>query len=225
MKIALRDKYLSRSRFNRYLISTGNDLSRANRLYKANIRLGQAFYPLLSQFEVIFRNSLDQELSDHFSTTNWILSETSGFMNDNSLRPQLYLKKQVLRSQNNMNRNGITITSGKLLADQTLGFWVAFFSIPHYRLLQGKPIHIFSNKPGIENRSSLHQKLEKIRDFRNRVNHCEPICFVGNTIDCNLPLSIRNLIFDLSEWMNPDLISFLNGLDNIQAKVDNILRI
>lgn len=58
MKSDLRYKYLSRPRYNRYLIATGNDISRAKRLYNANIRLAQAFHPAITQFEVVLRNSL-----------------------------------------------------------------------------------------------------------------------------------------------------------------------
>jgi hypothetical protein len=53
MKIELRGKYLSRPRYNRYLKATANNKDRAKRLYNANIRLAQAFHPLLSQFEVV----------------------------------------------------------------------------------------------------------------------------------------------------------------------------
>ena len=55
MKKQLRYKYLSRPRYNRYLAATANNNEKAKRLYNANIRLAQAFHPILSQFEVILR--------------------------------------------------------------------------------------------------------------------------------------------------------------------------
>ncbi len=177
MRLSLRTKYLSQPRYDRYLIATGNDLNRAKKLYTANIRLTQAFHPVVSQFEVILRNSLNLELSNHFADPNWIRNQKSGFMDDASLGANKYLKRQVVSTERKLRRSRAIITSGKVLSDQTLGFWVALFSVPYYRLLLGKPIQIFPHKPSVENRSTLHQKLEKIRDFRNRVNHCEPICF------------------------------------------------
>ena len=51
-------QYFSASRINRYLLSTGNSTSRAVRLYKANLKISQAFHPLLGVFEVILRNRI-----------------------------------------------------------------------------------------------------------------------------------------------------------------------
>lgn len=216
---------MSHPRYNRYLISTGNDINKAKRLYLANIRLAQSFHPILSQFEVILRNVLNSELSTHFANQNWIRTEKNGFMNHASLGQRPYLKTQILNSERRMRRSRIPITSGKLIADQTLGFWIALFSRPHYRLLLGRPIHIFPNKPPLENRASIHQKLEKIRDFRNRVNHCEPLCFNGSTIDCTEATIIRNLIVDVTSWINPSLIPFFDKLDNVENKVNHLLTI
>ena len=41
MKHILRNKYLSRPRYNRYLIAVGNNNDRAKKLYNANLRLAQ----------------------------------------------------------------------------------------------------------------------------------------------------------------------------------------
>ena len=67
MKLVLRNKHFSRPRYNRYLNATGNNNERAKKLYNANIRLAQAFHPILSQFEVVLRNSLNISLSIYFS--------------------------------------------------------------------------------------------------------------------------------------------------------------
>jgi hypothetical protein len=70
MRNELRNKYLSRPRHNRYLNATGNDKNRAKRLYNANIKLAQATHPILTQFEVVLRNSLNLQLSSHFIDTD-----------------------------------------------------------------------------------------------------------------------------------------------------------
>lgn len=80
MKINLRHQYLSRSRYNRYLYPTHNHKKKAKRLYNANIRLAQAFHPLLTQFEVILRNSLNNILAAHFIDPDWIINQKNGFM-------------------------------------------------------------------------------------------------------------------------------------------------
>lgn len=54
-------------------------------LYFANMKIAQAFHPLLSSFEVILRNQLHYALARHFSDGNWIVNQKSGFMVASSL--------------------------------------------------------------------------------------------------------------------------------------------
>lgn len=226
MRIELRNKYLSRTRYNRYLIATANDKSRAIRLYNANIRLAQAFHPILSQFEVVLRNSLNIVLTSHFSDPDWIITQKTGFMRDNSLRNSHYfLRTCVQKSETKLTRRGIPITNGKIISDQTFGFWLAFFLSHHYSLVSGQPIHIFAYKPTSENRASIYDKLDEIKNFRNRVNHCEPICFTGHNIDCSYALDIRLKLYDLVRWIDPSLIPFFESIDNIQNKTNQIMNI
>ncbi len=82
MKYLLRNRYLSQPIINCYLIATGHDKERASRLYNANIRLAQAFHPILAQLEVILRNSLNEQLSSHFIDNDWIMNQKSGFMSN-----------------------------------------------------------------------------------------------------------------------------------------------
>jgi hypothetical protein len=226
MKDELRNKYLSRPRNNRYLKATGNDKSRAKRLYNANIRLAQATHPILTQFEVVLRNSLNRQLSSHFIDSEWIINQKSGFMTNNSLRhSNFFLKRSVQKTEDKLTRRGIPITSGKIISDQTFGFWIALFLGHHYSLIAGQPIHIFVNKPTTEDRASIYSKLDDIRNFRNRVNHCEPLCFNGNNIDCREVLNIRTKLYQLIEWIEPELIPFFESIDNVQSKVNNIMKI
>ena len=226
MRIELCNKYLSRPRYNRYLTATGNDKGRAARLYTANIRLAQAFHPLLSQFEVILRNSLNIILSSYFADADWIISQKSGFMRHSSLRnSHFFLRTSVQKTETKLAQRGIPVTSGKVISDQTFGFWLAFFLSHHYSLVGGQPIHIFPHKPTTESRASIYDKLNKIKSFRNRVNHCEPLCFVGHTIDCSYALDIRAKIYDLIQWIDPSLVPFFEGIDNIQRKTIQIMNI
>jgi hypothetical protein len=226
MKLALRNKYFSRPRYNRYLNATGNNNARAKKLYHANIRLAQSFHPILSQFEVLLRNSLNIILSAHFTDPDWIINQKNGFMRDSTLRNSHYfLKTCVQKTETKLTRRGIPITSGKIISDQTFGFWLAFFLSHHYSLVGGQPIHIFSNKPITENRASIYDKLDDIKSFRNRVNHCEPLCFNGHSIDCTLALDIRTKIYHLVTWIDPQLVPFFESIDNIQSKINQIMTI
>lgn len=224
MRRDLLNKYISMPRYYRFLRATANNSKRAERLYNANIRLAQAFHPILGQFEVILRNSLNDVLTRYFNDRDWIITQKMGFMNAPSLsQSRYYLKKCVQNSENKLNRLGIPLSSGKIISDQTLGFWTSFYVSAHYGLIGGQPIHVFANKPALENRSSIHAKLDDIQKFRNRVNHCEPICFNNLNIDCAYALKIRENLFDLVTWIEPDLVPLFSKLDNTQSKINQVL--
>lgn len=223
MKFNLRDKYLSAPRYARYLIATDYNKVRAKHLYTANIRLSQAFHPVLSQFEVVLRNSLNTVLTSHFADPDWIIHQKTGFMKHHSLKHSHYfLKTCVEKTETKLIRKGISVTSGKIIADQTFGFWLAFFLSHHYSLVGGQPIHLFPYKPSAENRASIHDKLHTIKNFRNRVNHCEPLCFSAINIDCTYALHIKTKIYDLVQWVNPTLVSFFEEIDNIEGKIKKV---
>ena len=192
----------------------------------ANIRLAQAFHPVLSQFEVVLRNSLNITLTAYFADPDWIINQKTGFMRDASLRSSHYfLKSCIQKTETKLSRRGIPITSGKIISDQTFGFWLAFFLPHHYSLVRGQPIHLFANKPVTENRASIYAKLDDIKNFRNRVNHCEPICFNGHNIDCSLALDIRTKLYNMIQWIDPQMVSFFETTDNIQNKINYIMTI
>lgn len=226
MKTELRGKYLSSPRYNRYLAATANNQHRSKRLYKANIRLAQAFHPILSQFEVILRNALNNVLTTYFADSDWIINQKNGFMRNQSLRnSNFFLRKSIQKTEFKLQRRRIPITNGKIISDQSFGFWIALFLPHHYSLIGGQPIHVFAHKPATENRASIHNKLDRIKDFRNRINHCEPICFRGNNIDSSEALSIINIVYSLISWIDPNLIPFFEEIDNVQSKVNRIMSI
>lgn len=48
---------------------------------------------------------------------------------------------------------------------------------------------------------------------------------MGNNVDCSYVLDISKKIYDLIEWIEPDLIPFFENIDNIQNKVNHIMSI
>ncbi|MBC7425131.1 MAG: hypothetical protein H7321_01245, partial [Bacteroidia bacterium] len=186
--------------------------------------MAQAFHPILSQFEVVLRNSLNIILTAHFTDPDWIITQKNEFMKDNSLRNSHYfLRTCIQKSETKLTRRGIPITNGKIISDQTFGFWLAFFLSHHYSLVSGQPIHIFANKPTLENRASIYDKLDEIKNFRNRVNHCEPIYFTCHNIDCSYALDIRARLYELVRWIDPNLVPFFESIDNIPSKTRQIM--
>ena len=226
MEEILREKYLSSPRFKRYLLATGNQEDKAKKLYVANLRLAQAFHPIVSQFEVVLRNALNKVLTNYFSDPDWIINQRTGFMNNPTLASSDYfLRESIFRTVRQLRRQNIPITTDKIISNQMFGFWLAFFLPHHYTLVEGRSIAVFGNKPLSENRASLHSRLKLVRDFRNRMNHCEPLCFRGNTIDCTTAQIIHAQLYDLIRWINPDLIPYFESIDKVPVAIDLLTKI
>ncbi len=208
------------------------DVKKTLKLYQTNLRISQAFYPQLSLFEVILRNALDEELKVYFKDSNWLINQQNGFMNHASLSYidrktgkrvyNLYLKKSVAKIIADL---GLNVTQGKIIADLTFGFWTSLLEKTHYKILNGTPIQIFTKLPPNTNRNIVYQKLLRIRDFRNRVYHNEPIIFgrdaVGNPIlDLEQARLIYSDIRDFFHWLNLDFDNWTKRINNINFEID-----
>lgn len=213
--------YLSQPRLNRFLVASGNSKTKAQKLYRANLRIAQSFYPILNLFEIFLRNICNYQVSSHFANPNWIIAEKNGFMNHNSLTAsKFFLKNSIINSEKSIKRKGGLITAGKVVAEQSFGFWTSLFDTHHYRLIGGVVIHCFKHKPTGVNRSILNQKLNRIREFRNRIYHNEPICFQGNLMDFTYAENIKNEIYELLSWIDPELANYVEYFDAIESKIN-----
>jgi hypothetical protein len=218
MKYHTLEKFASVQRMNRFFTATGSKTG-AMELYRDNLLVSQSFYPILNIAEFFLRNSLYTCIENYFSNPEWIIIEKDGFMNDLSLEKSgYYLKNCVINAENKMLRKGIIVSSGKVLTEQSFGFWVSFFEPAHYRLIGGSAIHSFPYKPSNVNRKAIFSLLSKVRDFRNRIYHNEPVCFNGIDVDFSYAGEIRNILFDILGWMEPDIKKYAQHFDNIDKK-------
>ena len=214
--------FVSQPRMGRFLRATNNSKQKAQQLYRINLRVSQSFYPLLNLFEIFLRNSINYQVTSHFANPNWVITEKNGFMSDRSLRnSKFFLKNSIQKAEQTIQRKGGTVTSGKVIAEQSFGFWTSLFEPHHYRLIGGSVIHAFPNKVASANRSTIAQKLNRIREFRNRVYHNEPICFSNNNVDFSNAEDILKELYELLNWIDPELIQYCDYFNNISSKIDS----
>jgi len=101
-------------------------------------------------------------------------------------------------------------------------FWTTFFDNHHYILTHGTALGAFPKKPLNINRSQMAKKLKRIRDFRNRIYHNEPICFNEQAVDFSIAFEVENDIHEIMEWINPNLKNYTNYFNTISAVIDKI---
>jgi hypothetical protein len=110
--------FLSQPRFNGYLIHTGNDFSKAYRLYKANVELSEAFYPVLAVLEIALRNAINESLKAHFNDSFWFKNHLP-----QQFQPFIAEAEQKIITQHK------TITADKIIAELNFGFWNRLFNL------------------------------------------------------------------------------------------------
>lgn len=215
----------------RYEEACNNDQKKVLKVYQANLKLSQAFYPLLSLFEVVLRNALNDELTKHFSDPEWLKNQVNHFMSDSLLtyydyrlkrnKTNDFLKKSVNKI---LMRSPANISQGKIIADINLGFWTELFELTHYKILQGTPIKIFRKLPPSVNRKVINQKLERIKSFRNRVYHNEPIIFdvdsKGKSIFClKAAETVYTDLVDIFSWLGIDFHTWTRKINNVEFEI------
>lgn len=225
-------KYLSAARLIRYEQACQNDQRKVLKVYQANLKLSQAFYPLLSLFEVVLRNALNEELTRHFSDPEWLKNQLNEFMSHPSLtyydhrlkrnKTNDFLKKSVNKI---LYRSSANISQGKIIADINLGFWTELFELTHYKILQGTPIQIFTKLPPSVNRKTINQKLERIRNFRNRVYHNEPIIFDTDqsgktTFSLKNAEEVYSDLKDIFMWFGINFYAWTKKINNVEFEID-----
>lgn len=223
------EKYLSKARLRRYEEVYDHDKRRALKLYQANLRLSRAYYPILSLFEVVFRNAVNEELNDYFKDTYWLIHQRKQFMDDLSLRKKRrdgFYNKGYLRNEIDkvLRKPGRKASPGKVVADLPLGFWVAMFDAKHYRLLKGAPLDSFIKLPPNTNRKRIHERLKRINDFRNRVYHNEPIIFGldinGQSVfDLQEANEVYEIIKSFFSWFQLDFNKWTKRINNIPYEI------
>lgn len=224
------ESLISKPRISRYLAAASNDQQKAQELYLANLKVAQAFHPLLGLIEIILRNRIDVVFTSYFNNSNWIQSEVNGFMSHVSLTkydrntraqvPDQWLKQEVIKAQRKIRSSNSLVTVGKVIAEQHFGFWTELFETKYYRLLQGKPIQIFNGLPANYGRSEVARDLNSVRKFRNRINHNEHICLNDqNNLDFITAKDVYTTIKNILKWIDPDLMDMVSGIDEVISSI------
>jgi hypothetical protein len=170
-------EWLGGPRFGRYLAAANGDPQLALGLYEWNTHLAAAALRDVGHFEVALRNAYDAQLSHHYP--DWACDVTS-----NLFRLESGMAKDRA-SQRDLNRGsldrlatarrglGVNPSHGQVLAALDFGFWVQLTKHERTSTLW-TPMLSFAY-PGHVSRGQVHDLVDRIRKFRNRLAHNEPV--------------------------------------------------
>lgn len=162
---------LTRSRLTKYLCATNFDLHKALHLYVLNAKVSASVMTDLHYIEVALRNKFDSELSILYGR-EWY--KDAQFLEIIDGRCQHILQKAQRDARKHYPKHH-PLPPGKVIAELTFGFWHSLTDSKLEHKLWTPCLYKAFSPRKAPKRSSCNQKLEKLRQLRNRVAHHEPI--------------------------------------------------
>lgn len=215
MKYEEYEKALSKPRLGKYKIACKGDKNKALILYRYNIKLCQKLYGVLGVLEVVLRNSIDEHFRTQLTDINWIETQaTSGFL--------LSSQSEIFKERDKLVNHG-RYTHDKLVASLSFGTWTFMFSKNCYKNSGKTLLKIFPHKTLGMNQSDIYRELDRIRLFRNRIAHHEPLCFdhSGN-IYVDYVQYIYDLIIKYIQFMDYNTNEILFGVETPVSTITKI---
>lgn len=183
------ERALSSPRLGRYLRDSNGLLDAALALYERNQRISEAFHRPLQSLEVCLRNYLNERLVAHYGS-NWVHNMSPPFH-----QPEI---SRVEKAKADLKQKRVPVTQGAVVAELTFGFWVTLLSA-HYEPSLWTPhfSKVFRNGGRKLKRQVVHNQMNDLRVFRNRVAHYEPIYHLN-------PTKVHADIIAALAWICPD---------------------
>ncbi len=174
--------------------------------YLLNMALSESLYPALQFAEIALRNAMHRELSARCATDAWYDSPIA--------RLTAWQQDKVTEAKDALRKRRKPLTSGRIVAELTFGFWTGFFNNCHARTGIGSYLakNAFPYAPAPEQyQAKLDRRWQRIRDLRNRVFHHERIIH-WTDLDAQ-----HAAILEVIGWINPPLRDFARVLDRYAA--------
>lgn len=190
---------LSMPRFQRYLAAAQGDPENALRLYQWNSQLAAAFLYPLHVCEVALRNCISDAIVKVYGES-WPWSE-SFLKSLPEIKGRNYSPKDEIVIKNKKHES-----AGKVIADMNFAFWLSMLTSRHDSRLWGKYfkdefVGYGDGDVGVC-RANLYSKIDKIKAFRNRVVHHEPIFLANSEHELNYIISVIGVMCKFTaEWV------------------------
>lgn len=209
---------ISAERLEAYRPQGGTD-SQMVEVYRWNLELSEALYPTLHALEISLRNNIHRAGVEIFGCDMWFGNVCHVPLRDNELR-------SLRNAQEKLRVKRKPITAGRIIAELNFGFWVALLNQPYSKLWQPPRSLLEKAFPKVDSkrfqhRKELHPRLDRIREFRNRVFHHEPIWNwppqhiakqYPKIIDLNLAVQYAEIVQTIS-WLSPEMAKIIRERD------------
>lgn len=220
------EQAFSTPRLGRFLFAAKGDQQKALQLYKLNIELSGCLFGVLSIFEVVLRNHIDQYYRHYFGDNEWLKNQCGQggmFSHPSFLRSGFESRTRILTT---IAQLGNHYTHDRLVAELNFGFWTYMFAPIQFRV-GGQGLHrIYTQRPKGTSQGQIFNELDEVRNLRNRIAHHEPLCFdKQHQIDTTHTETTHSYITRHIEWLGYTSWELLLGLDEtprILTQIDKL---
>jgi len=178
--------------------------------YIWNLALANAMQPALHSLEVAFRNELVRAANRITATRKFKTAQIQSWLDASPSMLMDHERQKVLDAKERLGNDPRTWTEGHLVAKLDFGFWVALCRDSYADTRGGGPRlwpraldHAFQKRPpSVTTRAEVYHRFDRIRKFRNRVAHHEPIWdrdYLGQ----------HEYVLESLAWMSPKLADAL----------------
>ncbi|MDR2894183.1 MAG: Abi family protein [Alistipes sp.] len=205
-------KIFSEERMQRYFDAHEGDCRKAALHYQCNMELAESFYPSIAVFEVALRNAINRELTVSTGRNDWYDSPLFG---EPAMRK---LHNYINQAKKHIDDRKELLSSDRVVAELTLGFWVTLFNSEYERKLWQALRRAFRHMPhSKKQRQNVSAPLNLLRNFRNRIFHHEPICW--NIDEVRI---IHEKMTTVIGWVDSDIPMWIASFDRFESVAESI---
>jgi hypothetical protein len=167
---------LQKERLARYFPAAGHDELQAFNYYIWNCGICESFHFSLHYAEISTRNAIHAALRSRFGEY-WYNSKTFISILDPRFQSELYsaVKDEAMQHQDNLTGNHV-------VSALSFGFWEHLATKRFERLLWSKGVRsVFPNAAKAMSRQDVHNLIESVRRWRNRIAHHRAVFDKGPT--------------------------------------------
>jgi hypothetical protein len=170
--------------------------------------------PRLDKYKIACNENKNKALI-LYRYNDWLITQAqSGFIVN--YQDAIFKERDKLINSNNY-------THDKLVASLSLGVWTFMFSKKCYKNAGKTLLQIFPKKIHGLNQKDIYDDLDKIRLFRNRIAHHEPLCFNrSGRIYMDYVQRINNLLIKYIEFMGHSTDEFFYGVETPSSTIIKI---
>lgn len=136
--------------------------------------------------------------------------ESAGFwMQSNRLKIEL----RETRTKET-GKKGLRVTTDDIVAGISFGFWSHLLTVNFDHILwKGGISHAFPHAPAGTTRQNVHDRVDALRLWRNRIAHHYAV------FDRRPTAEYQNLM-EIVRWINPDMLWFMRELSNVTLVIN-----